>query len=53
MAKREQYEYTFADAYIGSFSKNLMSRQDMMRLASFRDLKSAEAVLQEFFQKLR
>ena len=48
MAKREHLEYTFADAYIGSFSKNLMNRQDMMRLASCKDMKSAEAVLQEF-----
>lgn len=48
MAKREHEEYTFADAYIGSFTKNLMTRQDMMRLASSKDLKAAEAVLQEF-----
>lgn len=48
MAKRKIEEYTFADAYIGSFTRNLMSRKDMMRLASCKDLKAAEAVLQEF-----
>ena len=48
MAKRKYDEYTFADAYIGSFVKNLMNRQDMMRLASCKDLKTAEAMLQEF-----
>lgn len=48
MAKRKKEEFTFAAAYIGSFVKNLMSRQDMMRLASCKDLASAEAVLQEF-----
>ncbi len=48
MAKRKIEEYTFADAYIGSFTRNLMSRKDMLRLASCKDLKSAEAVLQEF-----
>ena len=48
MAKRKQEEYTFADAYIGSFTRNLMRRKDLMRLASCRDLKAAEAILQEF-----
>ncbi|MDD4376989.1 MAG: V-type ATPase subunit [Eubacteriales bacterium] len=41
-------EYTFANAYLGSHVKNLMSRQDLMRVASSRDLAAAEAVLQEF-----
>lgn len=48
MAKRKTEEYTFADAYIGSYTRNLMSWQDMMRLASCKDLDAAEAVLQEF-----
>ncbi|MGN0658672.1 MAG: V-type ATPase subunit [Emergencia sp.] len=48
MAKRKTEEYTFADAYIGSFVKNLMSRQDLMRLASCKDLQAAENILQEF-----
>ena len=48
MAWRKYDEYTFADAYIGCFTKNLMSWQDMMRLASCKDLPSAEAILQEF-----
>ena len=38
MAKRKTEEYTFADAYIGSYTRNLMSWQDMMRLASCKDL---------------
>lgn len=48
MAKRKTEEYTFADAYIGSYVRNLMNWQDMMRLASCKDLDAAEAVLQEF-----
>lgn len=48
MAKRKIEEYTFADAYIGSFVRNLMSWQDMMRLASCKDLSTAESILQEF-----
>lgn len=48
MAKRKLDEYTFADAYIGSFSKYLMNRRDLMRLANCKDLDSAEAILQEF-----
>jgi V/A-type H+-transporting ATPase subunit C len=48
MAKRKTEEYTFAAAYICSFVKNLMTRQDLMRLASCKDLYAAEAVLQEF-----
>lgn len=48
MAKRKIEEYTFADAYIGSFVKNLMNRQDMYRLANSKDLNAAESVLMEF-----
>lgn len=48
MAKRKLEEYTFASAYIGSYVKNLMNWQDMMRLASCKDLYSAESVLMEF-----
>ncbi|WP_425755321.1 V-type ATPase subunit [Ihubacter sp. rT4E-8] len=48
MAKRKTEEYIFADAYIGSFVKNLMNRQDMMRLASCKDLAAAEGILREF-----
>ena len=48
MAKLKEEAYTFADAYIGSFVKNLMSMQDLMRIASARDLDAAESILQEF-----
>ena len=48
MEKRKTEEYTFANAYIGSFVRNLMNWQDMMRLASCRDLAAAENILQEF-----
>ena len=48
MAKRKTEEYIFADAFIGCYVRNLMNRQDMLRLASCRDLAAAEAVLQEF-----
>ncbi len=48
MAKRKIEEYTFADAYICSFVKNLMNKQDMARLASCKDLDAAESILQEF-----
>lgn len=48
MAKRKIEEYTFAAAYIGSYVKNLMNWQDMMRLAACKDLYAAESVLMEF-----
>ena len=48
MAKRKTQEYIFADAYIGCFSKNLMSKKDCMRIATSRDFESAETVLREF-----
>lgn len=48
MAWRKYDEYTFIDAYVGSYIKNLMTKQDLMRLASCKDLPAAEAVLQEF-----
>lgn len=48
MAKRKIERYTFANAYIGSFVKNLMSHQDMMRLAGSNDLSAAEAILTEY-----
>lgn len=48
MAKRKIEEYTFADAYIGSFTRKLMNRQDLMRVASCKDLDAAESILQEF-----
>ncbi len=48
MTVRKYEEYAFADAYITSFTKNLMSWNDMTRLASCKDLQAAETVLQEF-----
>lgn len=41
-------EYTFADAYIGSFVKNLMTKQDLLRAAQAKDLLTIEAMLREF-----
>lgn len=48
MAKRKIQEYIFADAYICTFVRDLMGKKDMIRLASCRDLESAETVLREF-----
>ncbi|MEG0924259.1 MAG: V-type ATPase subunit [Anaerovoracaceae bacterium] len=48
MTKRKEEEYTFANAYLGCYVSNLMTRQDMMRMASSKDLESAENLLQEF-----
>lgn len=48
MAKRKTQEYIFADAYIGSFSKNLMNKKDYMRIATSRDVDNIETVLREF-----
>lgn len=48
MAKRKTDEYIFADAYIGSFSKNLMTKKDYMRVATSKDLDAAEAILREY-----
>ncbi len=47
MARRKESEYIFADAYIGCFVRNLMNRQELIRLASCTDFDSAEALLQE------
>ena len=48
MAKRKIEEYTFADAYICTGVKNLMTKKDFMRLASAKDLEAAENILREF-----
>jgi len=48
MAKRKEFEYTFASAYIGCFVRNLMNRQDYSRLAGCKDLDMAESILQDF-----
>ncbi|MEE0741107.1 MAG: V-type ATPase subunit [Emergencia sp.] len=48
MAWRKYDEYTFVDAYVGSYVKNLMTWQDMMRVVACKDLDTAETMLQEF-----
>lgn len=48
MAKRKATEYIFADAYIGTFTRHLMSHKDLMRVAGSRDLEAAEMTLREF-----
>lgn len=48
MAKRPIEDYIFADAYIGSFAKNLMNKQDLLRAANAKDLHAIEAILREF-----
>lgn len=48
MTKRREEEYAFADAYIGSFVKNLMTKQDLMRVAQAKDLQAIEGMLREF-----
>ena len=48
MAKRKTDEYIFADAYIGSFAKYLMTKKDLMRVATSKDLEGAEAILREY-----
>lgn len=48
MAKRNKTEYIFADSYIGNFTRYLMTRKDLMRVAASRDLETADAVLREF-----
>ena len=48
MAKRKENDYIFADAFIGCYVRNLMKRQDLMRLANCTDFDAAEALLQEF-----
>lgn len=48
MAKRKTEEYIFADAYICTFVRDLMTRQDMARLASSKNLEDAGTVLAEF-----
>ncbi len=48
MAKRKETDYIFADSYIGNFTRHLMTRKDLMRIAGSRDLEAAEAMLREF-----
>ncbi len=48
MAKRNATEYIFADSYIGNFTRYLMTRKDLMRVAASRDLDAAEAMLKEY-----
>ncbi len=48
MAKRKTYEYIFADAFIGSFSKKLMTKKDLMRVIMCKDLDAAESILREY-----
>lgn len=48
MAKNKKTDYIFADAYIGSFSKNMMTKKDLMRVATCSDLDQAETVLREY-----
>ncbi len=48
MGHRKKEDYIFADAYIGSFVRNLMSKQDLIRLVQAKDIQSVQAILQEF-----
>ena len=48
MALRNENDYIFADAYICSYMKNLMTKRDLVRLANCQDFESAEAVLKDF-----
>lgn len=48
MAKANQYSYTFANAYIASISRNLMSKQDLLRVASAKDFQTIEAMMGDF-----
>ena len=48
MAKRKKDEYIFADAFIGCFSRNLMTRKDLSRVIASRDLDAADVILKEY-----
>lgn len=48
MTNRKPEEYTFANAYIGSYVKEMMSQKDLNRLASCKNLNTAATILQEF-----
>lgn len=48
MAKRKTDEYIFADAFIGCFSRNLMTRKDLSRVIASRDLDAADVILKEY-----
>lgn len=48
MAKRKETDYVFADSYIGTFSKYLMTKKDLMRVAMCKDFDSAETILREY-----
>lgn len=48
MARRNESEYIFADAYICSYMKDLMTKSDLIRLANCPDFDSAESLLRDF-----
>lgn len=48
MAKLNKYDYTFANAYVGSVSGNLMKKKDYMRVFEARDFDAAETMLREY-----
>ena len=52
MARRNESEYIFADAYICSYMKDLMTKSDLIRLANCPDFDSAESLLRDFCSKL-
>ncbi|MCQ2547683.1 MAG: V-type ATPase subunit [Clostridia bacterium] len=48
MAKKDIQDYTFASAYVTSHQKDLMTRQDLLRVANCSDFAQIEAMLQEY-----
>ena len=48
MAKRSESEYVYASAYIGTLSQHMMTNRDIMRVATSKDLESAEVILREY-----
>ncbi|MEG0291951.1 MAG: V-type ATPase subunit [Anaerovoracaceae bacterium] len=46
--KKKPLDYTFANGFIGAQHKNLMSKQDLIRAYSSKELSGVESVLQEF-----
>lgn len=48
MAKRKTSEYIFADAFIGNYSRTLMTKKDLIRVIASRDLDAADVILKEY-----
>lgn len=48
MTKLNTMDYVFSNSYIGNFVSQLMTKKDLLRVASAKDLETAGAILRDF-----